>query len=67
MHGTSAAVGFHLYLMAQPVGLPGADDRRASDEFFGYFLDSGRTIRGDPAEVRSVYLEASARGAVDRR
>ncbi|RZU74489.1 pimeloyl-ACP methyl ester carboxylesterase [Micromonospora kangleipakensis] len=60
MHGTSAAVGFHLYLMAQPPGLPerliGADP----DAFFGHFLD---IWTGDPeaipADVRAAYLRAS--------
>ncbi|MFI5690725.1 alpha/beta fold hydrolase [Kribbella sp. NPDC051586] len=60
MHGTSAAVGFHLYLMAQPTGLPERMIAAASDEFFGHFLD---LWANDPAAippgVRSVYLSAS--------
>ena len=60
MHGTSAAVGFHLYLMAQPPGLPEQLIGAAPDAFFGHFLDAW-TQRGDaiPADVRAAYLEAS--------
>ncbi|MBE1574029.1 alpha/beta fold hydrolase [Amycolatopsis roodepoortensis] len=60
MHGTSAAVGFHLYLMAQPPGLPEQLIGAAPDAFFGHFLDAW-TQRGDaiPADVRVAYLEAS--------
>ncbi|WP_329003788.1 alpha/beta hydrolase [Kribbella sp. NBC_00709] len=62
MHGTSAAVGFHLYLMAQPAGLPERMIAAASDEFFGYFLDLwANDPAAIPPEVRSVYLEASRR------
>jgi pimeloyl-ACP methyl ester carboxylesterase len=64
MHGASAAVGFHLYLMAQPPGLPEQLIGASPDAFFGHFLDlwsnDGRAI---PAEVRAAYLEACA-GAV---
>lgn len=58
MHGTTAAVGFHLYLMAQPPGLPEQLIGAAPDAFFGHFLD----IWGQhpfPAEVREAYLAAS--------
>ena len=60
MRGVSAAVGFHLYLMAQPPGLPEALIGAAPDEFFGYFLDAW-TQHPDamPADVRAAYLEAS--------
>ncbi|MGY6652107.1 alpha/beta fold hydrolase [Amycolatopsis sp. TRM77291] len=60
LHGTSAAVGFHLYLMAQPPGLPEQLIGAAPDAFFGHFLDAW-TQRGDaiPADVRAAYLEAS--------
>lgn len=64
MHGTSAAVGFHLYLMAQPVGLPERMIAASSDEFFGYFLDLWASDPAAiPADVRAAYLEA-CRGAV---
>jgi pimeloyl-ACP methyl ester carboxylesterase len=59
MHGMSAAVGFHLYLMAQPPGLPEALIGAAPDAFFSYFLDAW-TLDPDaiPAEVRAAYLDA---------
>ena len=61
LHGVSAAVGFHLYLMAQPPGLPEALIGAAPDVFFGHFLDGWAT---DPAaipdDVRAAYLAASA-------
>lgn len=60
MHGTTAAVGFHLYLMAQPPGLPEQMIAASADAFFGHFLD---IWAGDPqaipAEVRAAYLDAS--------
>ncbi|MFC6019307.1 alpha/beta fold hydrolase [Plantactinospora solaniradicis] len=60
MHGTSAAVGFHLYLMAQPPGLPEQLIGASPDAFFGYFLDIWtRNPDAIPAEVRSAYLKAS--------
>ncbi|MDU0288914.1 alpha/beta hydrolase [Saccharothrix longispora] len=60
MRGTSAAVGFHLYLMAQPPGLPEAMITGAADEFFGHFLDVWATDPDAiPADVRAEYLRAS--------
>ncbi|MFW6693623.1 alpha/beta fold hydrolase [Streptomyces sp. MAR4 CNX-425] len=62
MHGTSAAVGFHLYLMAQPPGLPEEMIAAAPDAFFGHFLDiwSGAgNADAVPADVRAAYLAAS--------
>ncbi|GIG68006.1 alpha/beta fold hydrolase [Phytomonospora endophytica] len=65
MHGASAAVGFHLYLMAQPPGLPERMIAASADAFFGHFLDIWtRDPEAIPAEVRAAYLAAS-RGAVD--
>jgi haloacetate dehalogenase len=60
MHGASAAVGFHLYLMAQPPGLPEQMIAASADAFFGYFLDIW-TQNPDaiPADVRAAYLKAS--------
>ncbi|GAA1551442.1 alpha/beta hydrolase [Kribbella hippodromi] len=59
MHGTSAAVGFHLYLMAQPPGLAERMIAASSDEFFGYFLDLwAKDPAAIPADVRAHYLEA---------
>jgi pimeloyl-ACP methyl ester carboxylesterase len=64
MHGTTAAVGFHLYLMAQPPGLPEQMIAAAPDAFFGHFLD---IWAGDPqaipADIRAAYL-AACRDAV---
>ncbi|MGW6472489.1 alpha/beta fold hydrolase [Streptomyces nigra] len=59
MHGVSAAVGFHLYLMAQPPGLPERMIGAAPDAFFGHFLD-GWTAgpRAIPDDVRAAYLSA---------
>ncbi|MFI7505178.1 alpha/beta fold hydrolase [Micromonospora aurantiaca] len=65
LHGVHAAVAFHLYLMAQPPGLPETMIAASADAFFGHFLDAWA---GDPAampaEVRAEYLRAS-REAVD--
>jgi len=61
MHGASAAVGFHLYLMAQPVGLAETLIANSADTFFGYFLDAWtKDPASIPADVREVYLRASA-------
>jgi pimeloyl-ACP methyl ester carboxylesterase len=60
MHGTTAAVGFHLYLMAQPPGLPEQMIAASPDAFFGYFLDIWtRNPEAIPADVRAAYLKAS--------
>src|ERR1700742_465557 len=40
LHGASAAVAWHLYLMAQPPGLPERMIEASADAFFGYFLDA---------------------------
>jgi pimeloyl-ACP methyl ester carboxylesterase len=62
LRGARAAVGWHLYLMAQPPGLPEAMIGASADAFFGHFLDAwGRTPF--PADVREAYL-AACRGAV---
>lgn len=64
LHGTTAAVAFHLYLMAQPPGLPEQMITASADAFFGHFLD---LWTGDPAaipaDIRAAYLDA-CRGAV---
>jgi haloacetate dehalogenase len=60
MHGTSAAVGFHLYLMAQPPGLPERMIAATADEFFGHFLDRWAIDpQAIPPDVRRRYLQAS--------
>ena len=59
LHGTSAAVAFHLYLMAQPAGLPERMIAASADEFFGYFLDRWAVDRrAIPDDVRRQYLDA---------
>ncbi|MFI6085673.1 alpha/beta fold hydrolase [Streptomyces sp. NPDC051217] len=60
MHGTTAAVGFHLYLMAQPPGLPEQMIAASADAFFGHFLDIWtRDPQAIPAAIRAEYLAAS--------
>ncbi|MDX6347795.1 MAG: haloacetate dehalogenase [Streptomyces sp.] len=60
MHGTGAAVGFHLYLMAQPPGLPEQMIHATADAFFGHFLDVWtNNPQAIPAEIRAAYLSAS--------
>lgn len=60
MHGTTAAIGFHLYLMAQPPGLPEQLISASADAFFGHFLDIWtRDPRAIPADIRATYLAAS--------
>ncbi|GHB53408.1 hydrolase [Streptomyces umbrinus] len=60
MRGTSAAVGFHLYLMAQPPGLPEQLIEASADAFFGHFLDIWtRDPAAMPPEIRAAYLAAS--------
>jgi pimeloyl-ACP methyl ester carboxylesterase len=62
LRGARAAVGWHLYLMAQPPGLPEAMIGASADAFFGHFLDAwARTPF--PDDVRDAYL-AACRGAV---
>ncbi|HWC84831.1 MAG TPA: alpha/beta fold hydrolase [Pseudonocardiaceae bacterium] len=64
LHGRTAAVGFHLYLMAQPPGLPETLIAGAPDAFFGHFLDAWRQRpEAIPEEVRAEYL-AACRDAV---
>jgi pimeloyl-ACP methyl ester carboxylesterase len=59
LHGVTAAVGFHLYLMAQPPGLPEQMIAAAPDAFFGYFLDIwARDPHAIPADIRTAYLNA---------
>ena len=64
LHGANAAVAFHLYLMAQPPGLPEAMIAASADAFFGHFLDAWTVDRASiPPDVRSEYL-AACRAAV---
>jgi pimeloyl-ACP methyl ester carboxylesterase len=60
LQGRNAAVAFHLYLMAQPAGLPEEMIAGSADAFFGHFLDAWiRHPEAIPAEVRDEYLRAS--------
>ena len=60
LHGVTASVAFHLYLMAQPPGLPETMIAGAPDAFFGHFLDLwARDPDAIPPEVRAEYLRAS--------
>jgi pimeloyl-ACP methyl ester carboxylesterase len=60
LHGASAAVAWHLYLMAQPPGLPERLIEASADDFFGHFLDVwARDPQAIPADVRAEYLRAS--------
>jgi haloacetate dehalogenase len=60
LHGVDAAVAFHLYLMAQPPGLPEQLIGAAPDTFFAHFLDIWTRDPGSiPADVREEYLRAS--------
>lgn len=59
MHGVTAAVGFHLYLMAQPPGLPEQLIAGVPDAFFGHFLDLwANDPSAMPSDVRAAYLDA---------
>jgi pimeloyl-ACP methyl ester carboxylesterase len=60
LHGASAAVAFHLYLMAQPPGLPEQMISVSADAFFGHFLDAwAKDPAAIPDDVRAEYLRAS--------
>jgi haloacetate dehalogenase len=60
LHGVNAAVAWHLYLMAQPEGLPERMIEAVAEDFFASFLDawdpSGTTFT--PA-VRQHYIDSS--------
>ncbi|MEN2417702.1 alpha/beta fold hydrolase [Streptomyces rimosus] len=61
LHGVSAAVGFHLYLMAQSPGLPERMIQASADTFFAHFLDAWTSVPDAiPADVRAHYVAASA-------
>ncbi len=60
LQGLSARVAWHLYLMAQPAGLPEQMISGAADAYFGSFLDAWANDPGAmPADVRATYLRAS--------
>ncbi|WP_119697183.1 alpha/beta fold hydrolase [Microbacterium halotolerans] len=61
LRGADAKVAWHLYLMAQPAGVPEPMIRATADAFFASFIDGWVS---DPAaipeEYRTEYLRASA-------
>jgi haloacetate dehalogenase len=59
LHGVQAAVAWHLYLMAQPPGLPEAMITATADDFFASFLDGWGSADLFPGDVRAEYLRAS--------
>ncbi|MQY22148.1 alpha/beta fold hydrolase [Nocardia macrotermitis] len=60
LHGAEAAVAWHLYLMAQPKGLPERMIEAVAADFFGSFLDawdpSGATFA---PPIRRHYIDSS--------
>lgn len=60
LHGVDAKIAWHLYLMAQPVGLPERMIAAVADDFFASFLDAwdthGTTFT---PEVRRYYIDSS--------
>ena len=61
LHGVQASVAWHLYLMAQPPGLPERMIEAVAEDFFAAFLDGwGADQDAIPPEVRAEYLAASA-------
>nr|MDT0666492.1 alpha/beta hydrolase [Micromonospora sp. DSM 115978] len=62
LHGVDAKVAWHLYLMAQPKGLPERMIEAVADEFFASFLDAwdptGQTFT---PKIRQHYINASRR------
>jgi haloacetate dehalogenase len=60
LHGADAAVAFHLYLMAQPPGLPERMISASADTFFRHFLDAwAKDPAAIPDDIRAEYLRAS--------
>lgn len=60
LRGADAKVAWHLYLMAQPAGVPEPMIGATADAFFGSFIDGWLSNpEAIPAEYRSEYLRAS--------
>lgn len=65
LHGVDAKVAWHLYLMAQPAGLPEKMIKAVAEEFFASFLDAWDTDGSTfSSEVRRHYIDSSV-AAVD--
>ncbi|MFD9934152.1 alpha/beta fold hydrolase [Streptomyces massasporeus] len=61
LHGVPAAVGYHLFLMAQPPGLPETMITNSADAYFGSFLEAwAKDPAAVPEPIRAAYLRASA-------
>ena len=64
LQGVDAKVAWHLYLMAQPAGIPELMIESTAESFFASFLDGWtKDPEAIPASYREEYLKAS-RGAV---
>ncbi len=60
LHGVDAKVAWHLYLMAQPAGVPEPMIAAVADTFFAAFLDGWvADPAAIPADHRAEYLRAS--------
>jgi len=60
LHGVDAKIAWHLYLMAQPVGLPERMIAAVADDFFASFLDAWDTDGSTfSPEVRRHYIDSS--------
>jgi len=60
LHGVDAKVAWHLYLMAQPAGLPERMIAAVAEDFFASFLDAWDTDGSTfTPEVRRHYIESS--------
>ena len=65
LHGVDAKVAWHLYLMAQPAGLPERMIRAVAEDFFASFLDAWDTDGSTfTPQVRQHYVDSSV-AAVD--
>ena len=65
LHGVNATVAWHLYLMAQPIGLPEKMIAAVAPEFFASFLDAWDTDGSTfTPEIRRHYIDSSV-AAVD--
>lgn len=60
LQGVNAKVAWHLYLMAQPIGLPEKMIAAVAPQFFGSFLDAWDTDGSTfTPEIRQHYIESS--------
>ncbi|MDI2037354.1 alpha/beta fold hydrolase [Paenarthrobacter nitroguajacolicus] len=65
LRGAEAKVAWHLYLMAQPAGIPEPMIEATADSFFASFLDGWTADPAAiPAQYREEYLRASREAVV---